>query len=313
MKALSAKEIKGNWVPIMLPINPDDSIDYARLADQMDYLVSLEIDGIYSNGTAAEFYAQSEAEFDRISEMLAGRCERAQMPFQIGASHMSAQISLERIKRAATLQPSAIQVILPDWQALSDEEVIICLQKYAEIAAPINLVLYNPPQSKRVLLPQDYARLKNEVPQLVGIKVAGGDDSWYQAMQVYAAHLSIFVPGHHLASGICRGASGAYSNVACIHPLGAQHWYDLMQSDMEQALDIEKRIRDFMDQYIVPLMRDEKYINQAVDKLLCEIGGWTDLGTRLRFPYRWVDPARAEPLKAIIRQQVPELFESNSI
>jgi 4-hydroxy-tetrahydrodipicolinate synthase len=228
MKPMEANEIAGNWGTLMLPINEDDRIDFIRLEQNVNYMAGLGLNGIYTNGTAGEFYTQSEEEYIRISELVADRCERNSVPFQIGASHMSPQLSLERIKRAVSYRPSAIQVILSDWFPLKDDEAINCLKQMAEAADGIGLVLYNPPHAKRVLIPEMYGKLKQAVPSLVGIKVAGGDASWYKAMKVYAQGISIFVPGHYLATGYSQGAHGAYSNVACLNPLGAQNWYDLM-------------------------------------------------------------------------------------
>ncbi len=65
--------------------------------------------------------------------------------------------------------------------------------------------------------------------------------------------LAVFVPGHFLATGVQEGvAAGAYSNVACISVKGAQWWWQLMQHDLAQALDVQKRILQFFDECIVP-------------------------------------------------------------
>lgn len=308
MRALTASEITGNWATLLLPINPDESIDYDRLAAEIDVLTGCGVDGIYSNGTAGEFYTQSEDEFDRVSALLAARCEEAGVPFQIGASHPSAQISLARIRRAAALKPSAIQVILADWFPLTDDEAMACLARMAEAAAPIGLVLYNPPHAKRVLRPETYACLKAGVPGLVGMKVADGDEAWYAAMRQHAAGLSIFVPGHHLATGMRQGAAGSYSNVACLSPAGAQRWYTMTQTDPDAALELERRICAFMDEHIVPFITASGYANQAVDKLLAAIGGWADIGPRLRWPYRWIPEAEALRLRPVAHALLPELF-----
>lgn len=310
MKPLRAEEIRGSWATLLLPINADDSIDDVRLAEEIDYLIQAGVSGIYSNGTAGEFYAQTEAEFDRISQMLAERCEKAGVPFQIGASHMSPAISLSRIQRAVALRPSAVQVILSDWQPLGNAEVIACLDRFAEAAHPVGLVLYNPPHAKRVLAPQDYAEIRQAVPALMGVKVGGGDAGWYAAMRQHAAGLSIFVPGHHLVSGLPEGAHGAYSNVACLQPAGAQWLYELAQTDYPQALAIEQRLQAFMAQHIAPYIQQQGYANQAADKLLASIGGWANIGTRLRWPYRWIEESAAECLKPLAREAVPELFEA---
>ena len=308
MKPLQYRELQGNWASIALPINPDDSIDYAKLEEEIRVLVTAGVNGIYTNGTAGEFYAQTEEEFDRINSLVARYCEKMKVPFQIGASHMSAQISLERIRKARTFQPGAIQVIFADWFPLTHEEAVACLRRMAEVADPIGLVLYNPPHAKRVLQPAEYSHLKEAVPNLIGIKVADGDSAWYEAMKRHCAELAIFVPGHHLATGVARGAAGSYSNVACLHPVGAQRWYDMMKHDMTQALEVEKRIQQFMDEHIVPFITQQRYSNQALDKLLAAIGGWADIGTRLRWPYRWIPEKEAERLRPIARQIIPELF-----
>jgi len=132
VQPLSAEQIVGSWAPLMLPINDDQSIDYPRLADQLDYLCAVNLSGVYSNGTSGEFYCQSEDEFDRISEMLADKCEAAGVAFQIGASHMSPTVCLARARRAAELRPGAIQVTLPDWAPCTDEEAIAFLNTVAK-------------------------------------------------------------------------------------------------------------------------------------------------------------------------------------
>lgn len=308
MKPLTAPEIYGNWATLLLPINADDSIDYARLDDELHYLTSAGVNGLYTNGTAGEFYTQTEDEFDRLHELVAARCEAAKLPFQIGASHMSFQLSLNRIRRAAALKPSAFQVILSDWFPLQEAEMIICLQHFAEAAAPINLILYNPPHAKRVLTPAQIGALKRAVPQLVGVKVAGGDEHWYAEMRQHCAGLSVFVPGHFLATGYGQGAAGAYSNVACLHPVGAQRWYDLMTADLGAALEIEQRIRQFFADYITPYITQQGYPNAAVDKLLSVIGGWAKIGSRLRLPYRWIGETEAVRLRAIAQRMIPEIL-----
>lgn len=115
MEALKSDEIFGNWATILLPVENDDSINYQKLNEEIDILIDARVNGIYCNGTAGEFYNQTEGEFDKISELLAQKCSMANMPFQIGCCHMSPKISLERLKRILPLKPGAIQVILPDW------------------------------------------------------------------------------------------------------------------------------------------------------------------------------------------------------
>jgi dihydrodipicolinate synthase/N-acetylneuraminate lyase len=300
--------IRGNWGTLLLPIRADDSIDWSVLADEIDLLIGADVDGIYSNGTAGEFYNQTEDEFDRISLLLADKCRAAGMPFQIGVSHMSPVISLERLRRTRSLAPAAFQVILPDWFPASEPEMIDFLNRMGDEAAPIKLVLYNPPHAKRVLAPEQLIRVLDAAPCVAGVKVADGDADWYRAMEPTMERWSVFVPGHHLATGFSRGAAGAYSNVACLSPRGAQNWYGTMETDLPSALELESRIRRFMDAYAAPFITGKGYMNGAVDKLLCVAGAWSGLTCRMRWPYRSIPDDDAAALRAVARNALPELF-----
>ncbi|RFM27473.1 dihydrodipicolinate synthase family protein [Deminuibacter soli] len=305
---LTAHNLKGNWATLLLPVNADESIDYNRLAAEIDYLIAVQPDGIYSNGTAGEWHNQTEEEFDKIQQLLAHRCRKAGVRFQVGAAHASSIVALQRIQRSVPLLPDAFQVILPDWVVTTTEESIVYLQRLAVAAGNIPLVLYNPPHAKQVLSPAALRQLQQAVPQLIGIKTAGGNSEWYDVMRPYANDLSVFVPGHLLASGVRQQvASGSYSNVACLSPAGAQYWWQLMQTDLPAALHIEQRLHLWMDLFIRPLQA-AGYSNPALDKFMAAVGGWSVVGTRLRWPYRWV-PADVIPEAALMaRQLLPELF-----
>jgi len=304
MKPLTHSDLRGTWGTLLLPINQDESIDFIRLADQIDVLLGTGIQGIYTNGTAAEFYSQTEEEFDRIHYLLVERCEKARMPFQIGVNHTSAQIALARLKRTTQLKPGGFQVVLPDWYPLSDDETLTFFERIAEAAGSIGLVLYNPPHAKKLVGPELYGRICGTIPQLIGIKVAPPNKEWFDNVQQQAPNLAIFVPGHNLATGFGWGAAGSYSNVACLQPAGAARWNQLMKTDLPAALALEGRILAFLKRHIIPT----DYCNAAKDKWMAAIGNWADVGTRLRWPYGFVPEAEAKRLQPLAREWLPELF-----
>lgn len=301
--------LTGNWATLLLPIANDDSIDFGALAEEIDVLIAARVDGIYSNGTAGEFHNQTEAEFDKIQALLAERCNAAGLPFVIGACQPDPRLSLERVRRSVALKPQAIQVILPDWWPVVNAEAVDFLKMSAEAASNVPLILYNPPHAKRVLPPEDLATILAEVPNVIGVKLADGDQAWYDAAKQHLDHVALYVPGHHLATGVKQGvAAGAFSNVACLSPRGAQRWTEQMVSDIEAALDIERRICAFMDTHIVPFRSAQGFSNGALDKLLAAVGDWAPVGTRLRLPYRWIDMEEARRLRGVARSAIPELF-----
>jgi 4-hydroxy-tetrahydrodipicolinate synthase len=310
MLPLKSNQIIGSWATTILPINEDESIDYVTLTSLIEYLINAGVSGIYSNGTAGEFYNQTEDEFYKINTILADKCTKANMPFQIGCNNVNPTMSLERLRRIKALAPGAIQIILPDWFPPTMAEIISYLKVMVAEADPIGIVLYNPPHAKRKLTPLDFYDIQQAGIQLAGCKVSGGDDQWYAAMKEYVPRLSLFVPGHHLASGISKGADGSYSNVACINPAAAQRWYADMKDDLPKAMELQSRIQLFISTYIFPLITEEKYSDPAIDKFLAAITGWANIGTRLRWPYRSVDGHRIAKVREEARLIIPEFFIS---
>jgi dihydrodipicolinate synthase/N-acetylneuraminate lyase len=309
MQPLTRATSRGTWGPVLLPLGEDNSIDFGRLRAEMDVFVAAGLAGCYTNGTAGEFHCLEEAEHDAVSELVAAACGAAGVPFQIGASHMSGQISLSRIKRARELTPSAIQVILPDWFPLSPAEIVPAVTRMAEVADPVPIVLYNPPHAKKVLDPQTFAALAREIPSLVGIKVSPTGPAWYEALQSEAPDLPVFVPGHALASGMRLGGAGSFSNIAGMHPVGARRFDELIHSDPEAALALEQRILAFFAEHIFPLLA-EGYSNNALDKTLAALGGWAPIGTRVRWPYRSVPEEHVRQLAPLARAALPELLDT---
>jgi dihydrodipicolinate synthase/N-acetylneuraminate lyase len=297
----------GVWGTVLLPIDDRDRIDWDRLEAQVDRLAASSLDGVYAHGTAGEFHTLVEDEFDRITAVLAEACNRHGRRFQVGASHPVAATTIERITRARSFAPDALQVILPEWLRLTDAECESFLKGVARAAAPVPLVLYNPPHAKTLVGPDLMSRLLDAVPELIGCKVAGGDADWYTTMKEVLDACATFVPGHTMASGVARGARGSYSNVAAMSPDGAAEWFRTMRTDPAGAADLERRIGTFFARHIAPLER-QGFSAPALDKFLSAVGGWTDGGLRIRWPYESVPAKWVGPAHDAARELLPQLF-----
>lgn len=307
-------DIVGNWATLLLATDYRGNIDYSKLADEIDILITSCPNGIYSNGTAGEFYTLSEEEFDKTNLLLAEKCNESETPFQIGVSHTSPQTSLERLKRIKELRPCAVQLILPDWFPPVYEEIVSFLEIIEDNADGISLILYNPPHAKRQLAPEEWAELKERIYSLEGLKVFdhNADPEWYSRMRDNSRGLSVFIPGHRLATGIKLGANGSYSNMACLNPFAAQKWYKMIIGDIDAGIELEQRIGKFMAMYIHPLISEHQYSNQACDRFLANLGGWADIGDKLRWPYRSVPIEYGEKIRNEAVNLIPEFFSNKS-
>lgn len=309
MKPLQGNEIVGIWGTILLPIQENEAIDWGRLNEEIAVLLESGLDGVYTNGTAGEFFNQTEKEFDMLSEKLAVAAELKKIPFQLGCAHPLPLASLDRVKRAKSFQPGAIQIILPDWVTPNRTELFRYIEKMASVADPVGLVIYNPPHAKKQLSPENYRDLLLEGFPIVGCKTAGGDERWYEKMRTLPQPFSYFVPGHLLASGMERGAKGSYSNIASLHPKAALKWYRMIQENPIEAKEWEEKLGYFLREAVLPLIQKEGYSDTAVDKFLAAIGDWAEIGTRLRWPYQGVPVTLAQEKRKLLEGILPGFFQ----
>lgn len=310
MNPLTHNTLKGNWATLLLATENNGNLNIHALEEEIDVLISSSPCGIYSNGTAGEFYAQTEKEFFLISELLSLKCHAAGIPFQIGVSHTCPQISLERLKMIKHLRPCAVQLILPDWFPVTLEEAILFLKRMEEEADGIPLVLYNPPHAKKILAPAEWMTIKKEIPSLIGVKVfdQNRNAGWYQMVKETVKEIAVFIPGHHLATGLASGTHGSYSNIACLNPFAAQKWYEVIRTDPEAGLELERRIQTFMDKCITPFITHGKYPNHACDRFMALVGAWAQVGSNLRWPYRSIPQSEVESMRKEVNNIIPEFY-----
>jgi hypothetical protein len=83
-----------------------------------------------------------------------------------------------------------------------------------------------------------------------------------------------------------------------------------MLTDMPAALELEKRIQSFMSNHIVPYITEQHYSDPAIDKFLAALAGWANIGTRMRWPYKWIQNDEVIRVRKIGKEILPEFFSS---
>ncbi|TPO10621.1 dihydrodipicolinate synthase family protein [Mesorhizobium sp. B1-1-5] len=308
LSALPEHAPRGIWGAVMLAVGLDGNIDWSATQETVARLCASGVHGVYSNGTACEFHCQTEAEFDRLSEIVAAVAGAARIPFQIGISQSNPRVACERLKRVAGLGLSGVQFTLPDWWPPSDEEVLRFVSGLAEAAPSTPLVLYNPPHAKRRLTLESIAALGTAVPSLVGAKLPGGDASWYAGMRRELSGLSVFVPGHTLATGYANGAHGSYSNIACLSPKGALQWWAQIRAGEQAAFEMQARVQAFLADHVLPFRARYAVSDAALDKAMAAAGSWSSIRAQLLWPYSSVPDEDIPPLATAARVAFPGWF-----
>lgn len=167
------KDIAGIIVPILTPMNEDESVNEQELRRQIDRLIDAGVHGIFTFGTNGEGYILSDAEKEQVLsvtiDQVAGR-----VPVYAGTGCVSTRDTVRMSRMAERLGADVLSVITPSFAAASQEELYVHYRTLADsVETPI--LLYNiPARTGNALAPATVERLAR-VEGIVGVKDSSGN------------------------------------------------------------------------------------------------------------------------------------------
>ena len=169
---MADKEIRGVIVPILTPLNNDETVDVPSLQRLVNYLIESGVHGIWVSGTTGEFAALSDEQrlvsIETVVDEVAGR-----VPIIGNVSGASTQLSLSMALAVQEMGLDGVAVTPPYYYPNAQDEL---LDHYRHISdrtgAP--LWVYNIPQTvKTAVAPGTIATLAGE-GAVVGVKDSSG-------------------------------------------------------------------------------------------------------------------------------------------
>ncbi|MCH8108922.1 MAG: dihydrodipicolinate synthase family protein [Chloroflexi bacterium] len=169
---MTDKEIRGVIVPVLTPLNSDETVDTASLRRLVNYLIDNGAHGIWVSGTTGEFAALSDKErivsIETVVDEVAGR-----VPIIGNVSQPSTQLSIDF---ALAVQESGLDgiAVTPPYYYPNAQDEILDHYRYIKdrVAAP--LWVYNIPVTvKTAVAPATVATLASE-GAVVGVKDSSG-------------------------------------------------------------------------------------------------------------------------------------------
>lgn len=309
---LTAGSLRGVWAALLTPWDDDDGVDESRLAAEVRAFAASGIHGVYTGGTAGEFYAQDDGTFRRVTEIVCDEGRRLGIPVQIGCSALSTRTTCQRVLGARRAGADAAQLAIPFWLMLSDEEVLDFFRAVADAADGLPLVLYQTMRAKRRIDPPLLGRLCREVPTLIGVKDTTADLETFDAMRRDAPGLSIFGADCDLIGRARRGGMGTYSSLVGLNPRAMlDYWEACGRGRFDEATRWEERFQALMRDVLRPMVRDEGLFDSAVDRVQRVAGGGA-CGLRCAGPYRSATPGHVSRLIAWCHRHAPGLIAPES-
>ena len=304
---IDRSRLRGVWAAMPTPWTGRDAVDGGLVAELVHRYKAEGVDGVYTTGTDGEMHVLEFADFRRLVDAFAQAMHAAGLPAQVGCTWSHTAGVLERTRYARERGIDCIQVALPSWVPLGDEEILRFFADLQEGCSDVGFVHYNIGRAGRFLTGKEYRAIQAVAPNLLGSKHTGGDvPSLIEIVQA-TPDLHHFVVDQQIVPGGLFGAKGFYSFLVNLNPRFTRAlWEDCERGDWVAAarrrLLVEAFFRDWRTR--VPGLT----ASPSLAKLAARAGIGPEVPLRVRAPYRAATEDQVASLRDLLRTAYPELL-----
>ena len=212
-------KLRGVFPVPLTPFNESDqSVDYKRLREHVEFMVGSGVAGLVSNGSTGEFPMLSRDECIRIAETIIDQVN-GRVPVVFGASAPSSEKTLDFCKIGEDIGAEALMMLPPYYFPLSDDEIL----KHYEIVASktkLPIMLYNNPGTSKIdIRPEVVAKLA-EIDNIAYIKESSGEISRIREIKHLAGDkIEVFIGADIIFfDALVAGATGVIASCGNVIP-----------------------------------------------------------------------------------------------
>lgn len=289
-------ELKGIVVPIVTPMNEDESINTDELRRQVDRQIEAGIHGIFPFGTNGEGYIlnfdEKKLVLQTVIDQVAGR-----VPVYAGTGCISTKETIEQCKMAMDCGADVLSVITPSFAKASQHELIVHYETVAAAVPEAPIVLYNiPARTGNALAPETVAELA-QIDNIVGAKDSSGDWTNLSAYIELTKDMDFAVLSGNdslILKALQAGAKGAIAGCANVYP---KNMVGIYESFKKGDLEAAQKCQDA----VAPLRACFKYGNpNTVVKTAVNLLGYP-VG-KCRAPFNYLPEEGIEELKKTLAE-----------
>lgn len=299
--------LHGIWAALPTPWKKNGAVDRRLFAEDIAAICDAGVHGVYSGGTTGELYTQDFDLFAEINEILIRIAHAHGTPVQAGCTALGTDEACKRTRHARKLGAEIIQIALPFWLEMDDDEVVVFFEAIADAAGPLPIVHYDTIRSKRRISGKLYQRIIKRVPTLWGTKFGGADLWSVREITIANPDLRVFLGEHVLASAVPMGATGAYSSLVTMNPAWMLGYYEACRNrDWETAFRVQEEVAILFqgfDMLLTPNMQDT-----AIDRVIGQVAGFMKCPLEARGPYRHGTKRDVEILRKWVKAKLPHLM-----
>ncbi|WP_246019699.1 4-hydroxy-tetrahydrodipicolinate synthase [Bacilliculturomica massiliensis] len=233
---MTATQLRGSIVALVTPFNDDNTTNFGKLAELLDWHIENGTDGILVLGTTGETSTMSHEQDDEICRFAIERVN-GRIPVIAGIGSNSTQTQLEKGLKYSAMGADALLAIAPYYIKSNVEGMY---HHFADVADQTDapLILYNVPGRTGCSIPVEVVERLSAHPNIIGIKEASGDIAYVTKIARFLSDDFAMCSGNDdiTIPLMSLGASGVISVWANVMPAECHNMvFDYLEGRREQA------------------------------------------------------------------------------
>ena len=306
---LNRKTFIGPWAGLPVAWSDDDQFAERTYRANVARCCKAGIPGVYTGGTTGEFYAMELDEFKAVARATVEECHAHGTPAMVGCTSTYTRGAALRAAYAAEIGADAIQVALPFWMEVQDEEVVPFFKEVVKASGGLPLSVYETLRTKKALTLQQHRDLKDAIPGYMMVKANSGTiGNTPEGCKALSEFVNVFA-SECLWGKLGRlGLKGSCSAMVYWNPrVVLQLWQDLKQQDWA-SVDATCEQVNQLHAFIGKTFDPRGFTDTAYDHAGGVTSGFLKMSLRSRGPYCSATRKDVEIWRDWYRKNWPEML-----
>lgn len=292
-----------------MPWDADENLDKGALERLVERCAENRSDGIYIAGTAGEFHAMDLDQFRDAVDTFMGEVRRHPgLGHQVGCGAFSQRQVFKRIEIALANGVEAVQINLPGWVPLTDDEILVFYGSINERFPDLAIIVYDNRACGRNIGVELWPRLVERVPAIVGGKMPYDTPEIVTAIRAVRPEFMFFAVETTLAAMAPHGIDGVTAWISYSFPgIIGDLWSAAEAGNWDEFKERLKTTR-ILDE-IKTEIRPKGYRAGRMDRLMGLASGFLEpVFSRVLSPWEDVDQEDVIWVRAQIVERLGEEF-----
>lgn len=268
---------RGSGVAIITPFTKENTVNFEKLGELLEYHIQNSTDAIIINGTTGESATLTDEEKEKLIEYTLRKVNR-RVPVIAGTGSNNTKHAVEMSRLACELGVDGLLIVTPYYNKGNENGIYEHYRAISE-AVTCPIILYTVPSRTGVNLSINLLKKLSEIENIVAIKEASGNIS-------YAAEIARSIPKLDIYSGnddmtvpiLSLGGVGVISVSANIIPKKVHDMcINFFNREIEISRELQLRYNNLVDALFievnpVPIKEAMNYLGYDVGKCRLPLG-----------------------------------------